>query len=161
MLHQLSQVMPAPADITVYAPSRIGVLVVECKQARESTAEAAAHLRRNLLGDGYLNVPHTAFFMLAFPTALYLWRPDVAFDAPPDFSAAAKPLLREYLGDSIADQRPWPGAESMQLAISGWLGDLAGSIRNPDPASDADQMLVKAGVYGLIQGGAIRRDIAP
>ncbi len=153
--------MPAPADITVDAPSRISVLVVECKLARESTPAAAAGLRQSLLEDGYLSIPPTAFFMLAFPTALYLWRPGAAFDAAPDFSAPAKPLLREYVGDTIADQSPWPPAESVELAISAWVGDLAGSIRKPDPASDADQMLVRAGVYGLIKGGTVRHDIAP
>jgi hypothetical protein len=96
--------------------------------------------------------------MLALPSSFHLWKPAAPPDAPPNCSASAIPVLRSYLG-KISEQTPWAGAENMELAISAWLSDLAGSLRKPD-ASEADHMLVNAGLYDLIRGGTVRREFA-
>jgi hypothetical protein len=159
MLATLPYTMPVPSDITVESKLRRTILVVECKFATDSSPSAAARLRNRLLSDGYLDVPVEAFFMLSLPTNFHLWKPGIASDAPPSCSASAAPILRSYLG-RIADQTPWPGAESMELAVSSWLGDLAASIRKPD-ASEADQMLVDIGLYEILKGGSVRRELMP
>jgi hypothetical protein len=159
MLATSPYAMPVPPDITVESPRRQTVLVVECKFEKDESPAAASRLRNLLLSDGYLDVPAEAFFMLALPTIFHLWRPGVASEDPPSCSASAAPVLRSYLG-RIAEKVPWPGAEGMGLAVSFWLNDLAASIRPPD-ASDADQMLVNVGLYELLKGGSVRRELTP
>jgi hypothetical protein len=150
--------MPLKSDITVESPLRRTILVVECQFASDASPNTAARLRKRLLADGYLDVPLDSFFMLVLPSSFHLWKPAAPPEGPPSFSASATAVLHSYLG-KIAEQTPWPGAESMELAISAWLSDLAGSLRKPD-ASEADHMLVSAGLYDLIRGGTVRRELA-
>jgi len=152
-----SYTVSAHADITVESPRRRILLVVECQLARN--VEEATETRRTLLGEGYLNVPDDAFFMLAFSTEFYLWKPQCAIDSLPTLIAPGRPLLREYLGARNADQVPWPLKENVELGISCWLRDLANGMRKPDPTSDADQMIVKSGLYELIKGGVVQTDV--
>jgi hypothetical protein len=147
--------MPAKADIVLDSPLRGRLLLVECKWAKESSPASAAHLRDSL---SRLWNSDAAFFMLAFRTGLYLWKKDTAPNAPPDFVSPAKQVLREYLG-KLADQADGPRAESMELAIASWLSDLASDLRKPDPKSEADQMLVKSGLYEQMKHGIVRTEV--
>lgn len=149
--------MSANAAIAVESPRRNILLVVECLLAR--TAEEAAETRRTLLGERYLSVPDTAFFMLASSNEFYLWQPHSALESLPTLTVPAKPLLREYLGARIADLVPGPLKESMNLAVSWWLSGLAAGYRKPDPSSDADQMIVKSGLYERMKGGIVQTDV--
>jgi hypothetical protein len=150
--------MPPTADIVLDSPLQRRVLVVECKLAKEASPEGAARLRRSLYA--HRLAPEATFFMLALPTALYLWKKDSAPDALPDFASAAKPVLRDYLG-KIADQAGGPRGESLELAISSWLSDLASRLRKPNSESDADQMLVASGLYEQMKDGVVRTEFEP
>jgi hypothetical protein len=149
--------MSVESDITVDTPLRRAVLVVECKFALDTSATAAARVRRRLLSGGYLDVSADSYFMLVLPSTLHLWKPGSAPDALPGFSADATPVLQAYLG-RIADQSRWPGAECVELAVAAWLGDLAVSIRKPG-TSEAERMLVDAGLYDLMKDGTVRREV--
>jgi hypothetical protein len=156
MISQLSHPMPVSADIVVDSLNRQHLLLVECMAVGESKPADAIGVRRGLIIHGY--AVKSVFFMVAFSKALYLWQPDCAIDAPPTFTASPLSVLREYLG-RIADQPGGPLAESLELAISSWLGDLAGGLRTPKTASEADQMLLASGLYDQIKGGDVRREL--
>jgi hypothetical protein len=146
--------MSTPLDIVVDSSTGRRILFVECKASRKSTPEDAAHVRRNLLSHSQLSAD--AFFLLAMPSRLYLWDKDRGLDAPPNFTADAQPVLRDYLGP-IADQEGGPRGESLGLAIASWLGDLIANIRSSDK-TDADRMLVDSGLLERIKGGRVRTD---
>jgi hypothetical protein len=148
-----------PPDITVVSSRRRTVLTVECMFEKDASPPVATRLRNRLLSGGYVDVPAEAFFMLALSMDFHLWMPGASADAPPNHSVSSTPVLLPYLGRT-ALRIPWPGSESMQIAVSFWLSDLAASIRQPE-ASDAEQMLVKAGLYEQLKGGSVLFGSAP
>jgi len=95
--------------------------------------------------------------MLALPATIHVWKPQDDISAPATFKASAASVMRDYLG-AIADQPGGPRPESLELAISSWLGDLAGGIRKPVDSSEADAMLVTSGLYDRIKGGYLRTE---
>ncbi|MGH8241177.1 MAG: hypothetical protein ACREXP_29745 [Steroidobacteraceae bacterium] len=97
--------MPAEYDIVVRARDGTLVAVIECKRMKLRSDAEATSLRRNLTLHG--GDPGAAYFMLALSTCLFLWKGDAAADAPPQFSAAVKPVLKSYLGP-VADQPGGP-----------------------------------------------------
>jgi hypothetical protein len=149
--------MPVEYDIVIETSDRTRVLVVECKRIKVTTPADAAHLRRSF--QDYAPNASADYFMLALPTALFLWKGDADPDAPPQFSAPAKPVLQSYLG-AIADRPGGPRPESLEIAMSSWLGDLASSIRKPDPASEPDRMMVESGLFARLSGGMVRMHVA-
>ena len=150
--------MPPRSDIIAYSTDHRPVLVVECKGGKETSPGNAARLRRNLLAHEL--IPDAPYFLLAFSTVFFLWRDKTPADQPPDFSASARSVLREYLGKLAEDAAATRG-ESLQLALVSWLGDLASAIRQPDPGSEADQMLVKSGLYEKIRSGEVKSEVGP
>jgi hypothetical protein len=146
--------MTVPADIVVDSPTGRRVLIVECKSTIRSTPEDAAQVRRNFLAHSQFAAD--AFFLLAMPSKLFLWGKDRGEGAAPNYTADAQPVLRDYLGP-IADQAGGPRAESLELAIASWLGDLTSNLRSADQ-SEADRMLVESGLLDKIKGGRVRTD---
>jgi hypothetical protein len=143
-------------DIVVEAPDRTRVLVVECKRTKESSDVGATKWRRNLQVHG-LNVD-SEFFLLAFPTKLFLWKAGTPAHANPDFSAPSMPVLKRYLG-RVADQPRAPLPESLEIAFSTWLSDLANGVRKPDASSEPERMLVQSGLLERIKGGRVRTQV--
>jgi hypothetical protein len=150
--------MSAEADIVAYSPDQRAVLVVECKAVRDVTPSSAAHLRRNLLTHSL--VADAPYLLIAYPRDLFMWKRDSQWDAPPDFTASLNSVLSEYLG-KVAEEYTAVRAESLELALYSWLSDLASTIRKPSPNSDADQMLVRAGVYDQIKRGEVKSQVSP
>jgi hypothetical protein len=156
MTVHVSSIMAVQADIVIETPDRRRVLVVECKRAKETSPSQAARWRRNYMAHGLdSSVP---YFLLAFPTALFLWRANQDMNAEPDFTAPAKSILQRYLG-AIAEQPDGPLEESLEIAFSTWLSDLANGIRKPDVSSEADQMLVQSGLLAQIKDGIVRTQV--
>ena len=148
--------MALRADIVIESPDRRRILVVECKRAQDASKQQAVRWRRNFVAHGLdSEVP---YFLLAFPTGLYLWRANANIEAPPDFTAPAQDVLKRYLG-SIADQPGGPLEESLEIAFSTWLSDLAHGVRQPDALSEADQMLVTSGLFEKMKGGIFRAQV--
>jgi hypothetical protein len=130
-------------------------LVVEVKAARETSLDRASALRKNLLQrDPLLG---ESFFLLAYSTCLFLWDKNAPADAEPT-TAAAKDVLRDYGGRS-ADREQGPSPESLTTMLYFWLDDLAAGIRKPKETSEADQLLVRNGVYDRIRRGHVRREV--
>lgn len=147
--------MPSHSDIVAYSPDHRRVLVVECKGGGEMSPENAALLRRNLLTHNL--IPDAPYFLLAVPNGFFLWLDKTPADQPPDFFASAKSVLRDYLGKHA--EALGTRGESLQLVLVSWLGDLASAIRQPDPNSEADQMLVKSGLYDKIRFGEVKSEV--
>jgi hypothetical protein len=157
MPHHQSIPMPVEYDIVIESADRTRVLIVECKRNKVTSAAEAANYRHSF--HAFARDLTAAYFMMAFPTGLFLWKGDAAPDAPPPFSAAAKPVLKAYLG-SVADQPGGPVAENLEIAISSWLNDLASGIREPDPDSEPEQLIVKSGLFDKLKGGYVRTHVA-
>jgi hypothetical protein len=94
--------------------------------------------------------------MLAFTGALYLWRKETPSDALPDFIASPDSIWRAYVGE-LAMGPEGIRAEGVEIAVSFWLNDLACGIRKLNSRSEADQMLVRSGLYEQMRCGFIRR----
>lgn len=153
MSRHKSMPMPVEYDIVIETSDRTRVLVVECKRMKVTTPADAAHLRRSF--HGYAPNVSADYFMLALPTCLFLWKGGADPDAPPEFSASAKPVLQSYLG-AVADRAGGPRPESLEIAMSSWLGDLASSIRKPDPDSEPERMMLDSGLFTRLKGGIVR-----
>jgi hypothetical protein len=157
MSRQQSMSMPGKYDIVIETSDRSRILVVECKRMSVTTPADAAHLRRSL--QSYSGSLSSDYFMLALPNCLFLWKGDAHPDAPPEFSASAKPVLQSYLG-TVADRPGGPRPQSLEIAISSWLGDLASSIRKPDPASEPERMMLDSGLFERLRGGIVKTHVA-
>jgi len=154
---QKSDAMALRADIVVESPDQRRILVVECRRAQATSSEQAMRWRRNFVAHGLdSEVP---YFLLALPTELFLWRANANITALPDFSAPATDVLKRYLG-LIADQPGGPLEESLEIAFSSWLSDLAHGVRQPDAHSEAEQMLVSSGLLEIMRGGTVRTQVA-
>jgi hypothetical protein len=156
MSRHLSISMPVEYDIVIETTDG-RVLVVECKRIKVTSAAEAAKVRRSFRG--FARELAAPYFMLAFPTSLFLWKGDADVDAPPQFSAAARPVLQSYLG-VVADQPGGPLSENLEIAISSWLGDLVSGVRQPDPDSEPEQMVVQSGLLDRIKGGKVRTHVS-
>ena len=153
MIPQPSYVMPPRSDIVAYSLDHSPVLAVECKRGKQTSPQSAALLRRNLITHQLM--PDAPYFLLAFSTGFFLWLEKTPPGEPPDFSASAKSVLKEYLG-KLAEDTGDVRDEGLPLVLFSWLADLADAIRQPDPNSEADQMLVKSGLYDKIRFGEVK-----
>jgi len=140
-------------DIVAYSRDHRRMLVVDCKMSKESSPESAARLRRNLMQHELLD--EAPFFLLAFPTGLFLWKGEAKSDELPAFSAPAKPVLRTYLGKAAEDDANIRRA-SLEIALCSWLSDLVIGVRTPEANNEADQILVQSGLYEQIRHGEVR-----
>jgi hypothetical protein len=150
----VSRPMRHSADIVVSKEDR-PVLMVEIKAGKETSPTAAARFRRNLIENKM--VADAPFLLLAFKTSLFLWRKETSLDEPADFTAPIKPILEFYLQSH--HDNPYIGEESIQIAVHSWLRDLAIGIRQPDPASPPDQMLLDSGLYNEMYSGDVRPEV--
>lgn len=131
------------------------MLVAECTGGRVTTSEDAALLRRNLLAHDL--VPDAPYVLLAFPSHFFLWLPKAQADQLPNFAVSAEPVLREYLGERT-EKLGELCSGSLQLLLVCWLDDLACAMRQPDPKSEADQMMVDSGLYDQIRRGEVKSE---
>ena len=69
------------------------------------------------------------YFLLAFRTTIYLWKPQAAEDTAPDFKAAASSVLKRSLGD-LADNESKISGEL--LAAQGKPVDIGGYYHPSD-----------------------------
>jgi hypothetical protein len=158
MRDSFAPAFPLETDLTLETPHRRAILAVECKYGPDTSRAEAAYVRNGLLTGYRVSVASESYFMLVLRSMFHLWKPGTAPDAPPDFSVDGTPVLRAYLG-RLVDRPLSPDAESLEFAVAEWLGDLAISIR--EPRTDADRMLVEAGVFDLMKGGSVRHEISP
>lgn len=149
--------MPDPrpsVDFTVEKPGEGILLLVEAKNTTSVSPEWAARFLRNLFV--HVQIPESAYFLLALRDHFYLWRhpkPDVSV---PDFEADTAVVLRPYLArlnarlDKLSES-------SFELLIEAWLSDLvAGTM----PDASNRQWVDASGLAESVRDGAIRANIA-
>jgi hypothetical protein len=89
---------------------------------------------------------------------LHLWRKDAPAGSPPQFTASAKQIWRNYLG-KLAEEPGTLRSESMELAVAAWLNDLANNVTRLDTESEADRLLLDSGLYDQMKGGVVRKHV--
>ncbi len=151
--HQPALTMRSQFDLEGYSPDGQLVLAGEVKRSLAATQESATVFRRNLIAHGLL--PRDVYFLLAFRTVVYLWKPQAGDESLPDFKAASKPVLKKVLGE-VAEDESAPGVESLEFAFKHWLSGFTYDTSVPENDSDADRMIVDSGLHSRIQGGEIR-----
>jgi hypothetical protein len=149
----------APADIIVYAADRYPVLAVEIKETRQASAEKAAAVRRNLLAHRLLS--DSAFFLLVYPTMLFLWRRETPASGLPDYIASATPVLNDTELKVAGDDGVHLRKGGLQLRVFAWLSVLASDLRSADPKSEPEKMLIDSGVYAQLRHGDVRFEADP
>lgn len=154
MRAQAKYKMPALADIVVYAPDSHLVLAVEIKEAKQTSATEAAALRRSLLAHGLL--PDSAFFLLVYPSTLFLWRRETPAADPPDYIASTLSVMIDPERGVAADDRARLRKGGLQLRVFAWLSVLASDLRRADPKSEPEKMLIDSGVYERLRHGEVR-----
>jgi len=145
--------MAIRANIIIESTSWRPILIVVCRTTQDTSSQYATRFRQNLVAHGLdLDLP---YFLLAFPTRLFLWRANANIEAPPDFTASTQAVLKPYMG-RFADRPGGPCEESLEIALTVWLNYLANGFQKPEPLSEADQMLVTSGLLEKIKGGRFR-----
>lgn len=151
---KLSTHMAAEADIVLETRSK-RLLLVQCTWMKEPTVADATETRDSLAELWSIDFE---YFMLALHTELHLWRKDAPAGSRPLFTASAKHIWRDYLG-KLADNPEALRGPAIAIAVGAWLNDLANKVAKPDPGSEADQLLLKSGLYDQMQGGVVRRHV--
>jgi hypothetical protein len=134
-------------DLTVRAADRRPILAVAITGRVGADREDIELFRELLMSEeGGEEIP---FFLLAEGDRMFLWRKG---DGPYIDAeiALVEPLVREYAPSGVDTPLSKDG---MNILIYAWLDDLAMGIREPRPESEADQLLVRSGVYDEIRGG--------
>jgi hypothetical protein len=149
--------MPDPRPFVDFAVEKPGEgirLLVEAKNTTSPSPEWAARFLRNLFV--HVQIPESAYFLLALRDHLYLWRrpsPDVT---APDFEADTTVVLRPYLARLNASLDKL-SESSFELLIEAWLSDLvAGTL----PDAPNRRWLEESGLAESVRDGAIRTNIA-
>lgn len=146
-------------DILVRSPSNDIKLVVEVKGRPHSSEDWAAKFRRNLFTHNL--IPKTAYFLLALPDFLYLWRATNASEAvPPDYTVKTLNVLKRYL-TSLEAEPQYIAEEGLQLALTSWLRDVAFSSKTPPVGSDSYRLLVESGLIDAIDNAEVTAEAHP
>ena len=142
------------ADIIVYSRDRRLVLAVETTGLSESTAQDATALRRNFIVHQLL--PKTAFFLFVSPTAMFLWRQEALPSAPPDCEVSADAVLNHYRSEESGEWAMTKG--ELEIVVLHWLCRITNGLREADPASPPERMLIESGLYEQIRNGDVQFD---
>jgi len=123
--------MAIRANIIIESTSWRPILIVVCRTTQDTSSQYATRFRQNLVAHGLdLDLP---YFLLAFPTRLFLWRANANIEAPPDFTASTQAVLKPYMG-RFADRPGGPCEESLEIALTVWLTIWLMVFRNPSPS---------------------------
>jgi hypothetical protein len=152
----LSTTMAAEADVVLETPSR-RVLLVECTWMREPTLAKVIDERDGLAPLWGIDFD---YFMLTLRAELYLWRKDAPAGSPPEYTASAMQIWRDYLGKLAETPETLP-SECMEIAVAIWLNNLANNIVGPNPESEADQLLLRSGLFDWMKGGLAQLRVRP
>ena len=138
-------------DIAVYSRDDRQVLVVEIRSSIASEPEQLERVRQALMDDTASQ--SAQFLLLAQRNGLFLWKGSAVRGAKAEV-ASVKSVLRDY-AESVPDREETLRKPGLEIIIYSWFDDLAFGIRKPKPESEADQLLVTAGVYDLIRSGRV------
>ena len=145
--------MALNADIIVYARDRRLALAVEITSLSEPIQDVIA-TRRHLVMHPLF--PRASFFLLVNPSSMFLWREETLSIAPPDYEVSADAVVNYLLGQ---ESRKWEMTQGeLEIIVLHWLGTIVNGLREADPASPPEQMLIESGLYELIRNGDLQFD---
>jgi|WetSurMetagenome_2_1015567.scaffolds.fasta_scaffold355892_2 hypothetical protein len=141
------------ADIVITGKDGRPAAVVELKNRRDLTPEAAASVRRSLAARGELvGVPY--FLVLSGETGC-LWRNgnSVAEERAPELCFPVGDALRR-----VFPRAPMPPVSHGQLSLMvfQWLAELTGL--SGDPPDEPERSLAQTGLLRAIRGGTLERE---
>lgn len=139
-------------DLTVYSPDERRVLIVEIEGGSDNSPFQLERVRHGLMSD--TDYQSTPFFLHAKPNGLFLWRNGDGPGANAEF-APVEGILRYYTPSITPEMREYLGKFGMNMLVYSWVDDLVLGLRKPNHDSEADQLLVKAGIYDQIRGGRV------
>ena len=130
-------------------------MIVEVKLKSHATDEWAAAVRRNLSAHGM--VPSSAYFLLALPEQLYLWKPrsDVTF-INADYKVSTSETLKGYFDKIKLDSLSEP---SLQLLIAAWLQNIA-NAKAEDIDDTTMAWIIESGLHESIRDGSVLAEAA-
>lgn len=145
---ELKYSRPVKVDIAVYAWDLSLAMAVTCLGGGyDGNLETAVKARSRQIELEYLNLGPP--LLLACVDGMFFWRQDAALDQLPDFSVSPLPPLMPGHSGPVN----WVG---LKHHIHYWLFGLAVGFRKPDPCSEADQFLLKSGLYEKLRHGEVR-----
>jgi hypothetical protein len=125
-------------------------LVVEARRRSQTSADWAAHFRRNLMA--HANLAPGGLFAIVAPDKIYTWRAGAPPDAPPDAEIDARPIFAPYF-ERAKTAPDHIDAMAFELLVAWWLEDVArGAGSNHD--------LEESGLLEALAGGRIAREVA-
>jgi len=156
MVYSIDEEPKSFYDLTVRSADRRQILAVAITGRVRADRENIELFRELLMSEeGGEEIP---FFLLAEGDRIFLWKKGDGPYADAE-TAPVEPLVREYLPPGVDWDFPI-GKDAMDILIYAWLDDLARGWREPRPESEADQLLIRAGVYDEILGGrAVYEDL--
>lgn len=138
-------------DLIVYSSDERQVLVVDVTSGKDSAPVQLERVRRALMSEP--GSQQAKFFLRVQPNGLFLWKAGATAGTAAEF-ASLKSVLRDYAASMVKREETLV-KDAMDIVIYAWLDDLAFGIRKPKADSDADQLLIKSGVYDQIRGGRV------
>jgi hypothetical protein len=149
--------MKDSTDFVVRSADNTPQLAVEIKTKRQSSADWATALRRNLIA--HSQVPVTRFFLLALPDRFYLWKDASLGPNPPQYEVDAKEILSPYLKE-LRFQLEDMSEQSLELLIRNWLEDVTNNNQENWSKTNSTAQLRQSGLYDAIKDGFISAQVA-
>jgi hypothetical protein len=135
------------------------VLGVEVKGQQGKSPEWAAELRRNMLAHEISVL--TPYFLIAMPDYVHLWvkADQREFSADPwyrlpDYTIAAEPLWRPYLGYLNGDITQLDGL-GLEFIVANWLRILLNTPDQTELEPEVADWLVSSGLFEAIAAGRL------
>lgn len=134
------------------------ILVVEVKRKKNVSPQWASKLRRNILSH---HVGQQApYFLIVFLDKFYLWSDSHKKNGyhEPNYIVDAIPILKPYFRaiDIVEPKRISPA--SLELIIGTWLNEIIYSQELSKTSDNANQWLIKSGLYRAIHHGTLQHE---
>lgn len=115
--------MAAETDFVAYgSDGRPLVVETKVRPGVGNHREWGTVYRENLLASEAL--PRNAWFLLATPEVLYLWKPDEPADAPANWEVSAESVFRPYLSRAGIEPSARLHGAAFEMVVASWLRAL-------------------------------------
>lgn len=129
------------------------VLAVEVNKKLDASVEWATQFYRNILSAGLL--PHTDYFMFAFPDQFFLWKKAETESVEPSFVIDARPILAPYF-EAVGVAPDKVSEHSLALIVFTWLNELINASEPHEAAEKSGQWLIESGLLEAVSGGRLQ-----
>lgn len=138
-------------DLVIYSRDKQPVVAMMIRAGKLSTPDQLEFFREVLMDPSEAN--EARYYLLLLRHDLFLWRETSRPGENPEQTSLTS-VLRAY-APIIAGPDDFLTAECLLIAMHFWLDDLAVGIRKPKPDCEADQFIVRTGIYDEIRDGRV------